>query len=79
MVLTTVNEYTDGNGGTYLGTIESNSERCGFVLISDFYESDNLTKVGFNNSDDTEATINLYNGPYTTFFKDYTEWSELLL
>lgn len=64
-----VNEYTDGNGGTYLETIESNSERCGFVLTSDFYESDNLTKVGFNNRDDTEATINLYDGPYTVFSK----------
>lgn len=64
-----VNEYTDGSGGTYLETVESNSERCGFVLTSDFYESDNLTKVGFNNRDDTEATINLYEGPYTVFSK----------
>lgn len=62
--------FADGNGGQYFSVEQSDSEQCGYVISSQFFESTNLSKLFFSDGDTVQVNANFQEGPYTVFSKN---------
>lgn len=57
--------YADGNGGQYFSTDITNAEQCGYVIASQYFESNNLTMLSFTDGDAIQVNASFQPGPYT--------------